>query len=238
MRTDGPLFRGRYKSILIDEDAHLLQVSRYIHRNPVEVKGAAADVLETHLWSSYTAYIGNCSAPYWLSRERTYKTPGGKNRNASYRAYLENGNDMYTQEFYDSDCLPGVFGDKEFTQEIYEDRADHSVAVRLTGLLREHPEIAEIVNSVAREFKVSTKEIVEKRAGRQEKNVPRQVAMYCSQKLGGYARKDIADYFSLKNRGGVASAMNSVESLLKNGDLKRQFSHNVETHVLRTWSED
>ena len=29
-RTDGPLFRVRYKSILVDETAHLLQVSRYV----------------------------------------------------------------------------------------------------------------------------------------------------------------------------------------------------------------
>ena len=33
-RTDGPLFRGRYKAILIDDDAYLLQLGRYIHRNP------------------------------------------------------------------------------------------------------------------------------------------------------------------------------------------------------------
>ena len=37
-KTDGPLFRGRYKAILIDHDAYLLQLSRYIHRNPVEMK--------------------------------------------------------------------------------------------------------------------------------------------------------------------------------------------------------
>ena len=42
-KTDGPLFRGRYKAILVDEDSYLLQVSRYIHRNPVEVKGASKD---------------------------------------------------------------------------------------------------------------------------------------------------------------------------------------------------
>ena len=37
-RSDGPLFRGRYKAILVDEDAYLLQVGRYIHRNPLEVE--------------------------------------------------------------------------------------------------------------------------------------------------------------------------------------------------------
>ena len=31
-RTDGLLFRGGYKAILVDEDAYLLQVGRYIHR--------------------------------------------------------------------------------------------------------------------------------------------------------------------------------------------------------------
>ena len=120
--------------------------------------------------------------------------------------------------------MASVFGDKEFRQEIYEDRATHSVAVGLPSLIRERPEIDEIVDCVAREFKVSLKEIVEKRVGRQKKNVPRQVAIYCSQKLGGYTQRDIADYFSLKNRGGVASAINSIESSLKNGDLKRQYS--------------
>ena len=49
-KTDGPLFRGRYKSILVDEDAYLLQVSCYIHRNPLEVKGAASNALESHQW--------------------------------------------------------------------------------------------------------------------------------------------------------------------------------------------
>lgn len=33
---DGQLFRGRYKSILIDTDGYLLQAVRYIHRNPLK----------------------------------------------------------------------------------------------------------------------------------------------------------------------------------------------------------
>ena len=37
-KTDGSLFRGRYKAILVDADNYLLQLSRYIHRNPIEGK--------------------------------------------------------------------------------------------------------------------------------------------------------------------------------------------------------
>ena len=36
--SDGTLFRGRYKAILIDKDSYLLQVVRYIHLNPVQSK--------------------------------------------------------------------------------------------------------------------------------------------------------------------------------------------------------
>ena len=82
-RTDGPLFRGRYKSVLVDEDAYLLQVSRYIHRNPLEVKGASEDALSRHRWTSYQAYVNKVQAPKWLSRELTYRSLGGVNRYAS-----------------------------------------------------------------------------------------------------------------------------------------------------------
>ena len=36
---DGPLFRGRYKAILIDAEEYFLSVVRYIHQNPLGVRG-------------------------------------------------------------------------------------------------------------------------------------------------------------------------------------------------------
>jgi len=35
-KRDGPLFRGRYKAIVIDRDTYLAAVVRSIHLNPVE----------------------------------------------------------------------------------------------------------------------------------------------------------------------------------------------------------
>ena len=47
-KTDGPLFRGRYKAILVDRDAYLLQLTRYIHRNPLEMKRPLVDALAAY----------------------------------------------------------------------------------------------------------------------------------------------------------------------------------------------
>ena len=48
---DGPLFRGRYKSILVSDDNHLLQLVRYIHKNPV--KAGIVKSIQKYPWSSY-----------------------------------------------------------------------------------------------------------------------------------------------------------------------------------------
>ena len=53
-QTDGPLFRGRYKAILVDADRYLLAVSRYIHLNPVAA-GTSNTAID-FAWSSYRAY--------------------------------------------------------------------------------------------------------------------------------------------------------------------------------------
>ncbi|MGH8398256.1 MAG: transposase, partial [Gammaproteobacteria bacterium] len=60
----GHVFQGRYKSLLIDKDAYLLEVSRYIVLNPVKAKlcRGAAD----YRWSNYRQTIGRATAPDWL----------------------------------------------------------------------------------------------------------------------------------------------------------------------------
>lgn len=49
------LFQGRYKSILVDADAYFLELTRYIHLNPVKAKMAAAPI--EYKWSSYKGYL-------------------------------------------------------------------------------------------------------------------------------------------------------------------------------------
>jgi putative transposase len=61
------LFRGRFKGILVDKDAYLLELSRYVVLNPVRV--GMVDSLEQWPWSSYRAMIGASAVPKWLTVE-------------------------------------------------------------------------------------------------------------------------------------------------------------------------
>jgi len=52
----GHLFQGKHKQKEIDKDEYLLQLSSYIHLNPVV--SDLVDKLEDYQWSSYLDYIG------------------------------------------------------------------------------------------------------------------------------------------------------------------------------------
>ena len=59
---DGPLFRSRFASRLVDSDEYLVTLVRYIHRNSLDLGIAPAH----WPWSSYSAYVGESRAPSWL----------------------------------------------------------------------------------------------------------------------------------------------------------------------------
>ena len=78
-KSDGPLFKGRYKAVLVDRDSYLLPLSRYIHRNPVDLKRPLVAAPEQFPWSSCSAYINKAKSPAWLERETLYTLLGIKN---------------------------------------------------------------------------------------------------------------------------------------------------------------
>ncbi len=112
----GHLFQGRFKAVIVNPQEWGLELSRYVHLNPVRIAGmglskadrAAAAVgvsakpspqvvsermarLRAYRWSSYQAYVGLCRAPDWLTCDEVLKLGGGPagGRKRRYREYVE-----------------------------------------------------------------------------------------------------------------------------------------------------
>ncbi len=60
----GHLFRGRFKSILVEEQSYFIRLLHYIHRNPVEANIVATP--EDYTWSSHNSYL-NRNKISWLT---------------------------------------------------------------------------------------------------------------------------------------------------------------------------
>jgi len=62
----GHVFQGKFKSKLIETDAHFAHISRYIHLNPIDLIGdnwERGDFLSQYKWSSYLDWIGTKNFP-------------------------------------------------------------------------------------------------------------------------------------------------------------------------------
>jgi len=83
-QKSGHLFQGRFKSILVENDAYMLQLSYYIHNNPL--RAGMVKRLADYRWSSYTAYAYRKNHPPWLNSELILSQLANVgNRNRAYR---------------------------------------------------------------------------------------------------------------------------------------------------------
>jgi putative transposase len=63
----GHLFQGRFKAILVERDAYLLELARYVVLNPVRARMVSE--ASAWPWSSYRAMVGLEPAPPWLETD-------------------------------------------------------------------------------------------------------------------------------------------------------------------------
>lgn len=83
----GHLFQGRYKSILVQNDSYLMQLSCYIHRNPLRA-GIVRRLID-YKWSSYPIYAYAKKAPTWLSTKVIWSYFKGVDKHKQYREKVQ-----------------------------------------------------------------------------------------------------------------------------------------------------
>jgi len=96
-KRDGPLLRGRFKSIIVDSDNYLLQLSRYIHLNPV--KAGLVKRPQQFPWSSYLFYLDRKRKPNWLFCNETLNRFGQRLQGMKYQLFINEGIDKEIDSF-------------------------------------------------------------------------------------------------------------------------------------------
>ena len=83
----GGLFQGRFKAVLINEEAHFIHIPFYFHTNPIDlIYGSSTSIdwrgqiefLENYRWSSFLDYIGKKNFPSVTSRKFLLEFWGGE----------------------------------------------------------------------------------------------------------------------------------------------------------------
>jgi REP element-mobilizing transposase RayT len=118
-RTVGHLFQGRYKAILCDRDAYLLELVRYIHLNPARLKNP--EELATYRWSSHGAYLGK-KGPVAIDTTLVLNQLGNSASQAhnAYRKFIDDGRGMGHDDRYYQAVDQRFLGDEKFVGKIAE----------------------------------------------------------------------------------------------------------------------
>jgi REP element-mobilizing transposase RayT len=133
----GHLFQGRFKSIIVQNDAYLMQLSCYIHRNPL--RAGIVKRLSHYRWSSYPTYAYGWRGQEWLSTELILSSSGIENNHRVYREKVQ----RYANEearLWENFRHGMIMGSKKFVDDIrkkYMPQAVHGEIPQQKSLARE-----------------------------------------------------------------------------------------------------
>lgn len=208
-RSEGQLFRGRYKAILVSADDYLLRLVRYIHRNPV--KAGLAEKPEDYVWSSHKAYLSVAKKWEWLNKVFIYSllTENKKQQISRYRRFMTAGVDEAMSAVIDRKKWPSVIGPKDFMDWIKGKfnslKQDEDVPEAKTLA----PSVELINQFVCTFYKIEPDGLFKSQRG--VFNEPRDAAIYLVRKLRHDTLKEIGNQFGIQKYSSVSSSIERMK---------------------------
>jgi putative transposase len=192
----GHLFQGRYKSILVQNDAYLTQLSCYIHRNPL--RAGIVDRLADYRWSSYRAYAYKRRPPSWLDTQLILSRFDGEERHKAYREKVQ----RYSQEEKQvwEDLRHGfVYGTKSFLDQIkykYLSQKADAEFPQLSSILKDK-DPADLLKKAATILNCNIDEFRESVRISEKDKIVRDILLLFLWETGLYTNREIGKFFGL-----------------------------------------
>jgi hypothetical protein len=222
--VDGQLFRGRFKSILVEEDTYLLQLLRYIHKNPIRAN--IVKNIRGYPWSSHQGYVSNAKKWDWLHKRFLLGMFSDRPFTARkmYGEFVADDDSPEILSFFGKKNLSSLFGSADFIQWIkekyyLEKKHDEVPESKILS-----PSIAEIKKVVCDAYGVDEQALLQARRG--HVNEPRTVSMYLGRKLAGLSLAEIGTAFDSRKYSSVGSVILRLERKLSHD---KQLSNKVTT---------
>lgn len=209
----GHLFQGRYKSILVEQDAYFTELTRYVHMNPVKAKIVKSPV--DYHWSSYEAYIrGKSDGCVDICRLKEYLSMSLK----EYRKFVEE-TENHRDPF--KDVYAGfILGRDKFIKDklnllrIDVESKDFAHKRELENIIDPH----EIINVVGKHYKISPAVIT---SGVSRPMTAKKMAIYLLRKKTDLTNTRIGRIFNMTPGAVSMAALGLEREMRDNRELKR-----------------
>jgi putative transposase len=234
----GHLFQNRYKSIVCEDDPYLLEITRYIHLNPVRAKIVKnIGALRQYPWSGHAVIMGKAKRE-WQDINTVLRYFGKRRKEAitRYEGYIKEGSGQGRQAVLEGGGLlrsvggwsevialrhkgekvvsdERILGRGEFVEGIIKEaEAYHQEALRLT---RRAHDLSKIVKVIERLTGVMETEL---RSGNKRKTVveARKILSQVAVRRMGYAGAFVSRYLGV-----TTSAVNRLAGFEESPEVER-----------------
>jgi len=226
----GHLFQGRYKGILVEKDAYLLELSRYLHLNPIRAGMLTSP--ERYKWSSYPGYVWKGKEVPWVEYVWVLSQFGSDRGRSKkkYREFVSRGlqetnnnpfNDLYGQVILGREAFiektKGLLKGKEVSQEIVERKR-----------LRDHPRPEDILSAVTSKFGAGI-DILKGKGARN--NTAKKMAIYLIKRYSGLGNQEIGELFGGMHYSAVSKSSAKLEREMAEDRNLRNLVEDLVSHV-------
>ena len=210
-RRAGHLFQGRFKGHLVEEEGYFLEISRYIHLNPVRAKMVAAP--DEYRWSSFAGYVHVRKKVPWVCYAKVLGE-FGREQTAARRAYgrfVRAGIDRPPPSPFRQAIGGLLVGSEKFASRIKRivDAAPSDREVPDLRRLKSRPTLSQISAAVAEHFGY---DVAPWTAGSRSDDAARAAAAYLARVRFGYSAKSVAEALSYRDSSGVSHAVKRIEA--------------------------
>ena len=210
-RRAGHLFQGRYKAQLVEEEGYYLEVSRYVHLNPVRAR--CVERPQRYRWSSYPGYHDLRRTVAWVTYGKVLGefARDRKKARAAYRRFVSAGVAQKPASPFSQAFRGVIVGSEKFLDRVREMLCDREADAAVPELeqLRSKPSLEAIQQAVAEEFGVDGSDWAK---GRRSDNASRAIVAYLARRCFGHRSKDVAAALGYSSAGGVAQAIKRIEA--------------------------
>lgn len=223
----GAVFRGRYKSLVIDPEKHLMDVLVYIHSRAVDA-GFTAKASD-YRWSSHRGYVKEKHKPGWLTVETLLKPLGfirafavsKLNKLVAYGI-----SEDLQQSLKRERTILGSLGFKEQVKALNT----HENKRKTTKIDESKNTVTanEILDFVSFAYKVPVEDIRQSQSGVQ--NEARSMAVYQLRTVAGMPQKEIARVLNSSSGYTVAKTLQRFnDRLVEDSELAKMAANLTET---------
>jgi len=228
---DGSIFRGRYKSILVGADSYVMQLVRYIHRNPLEA--GLVKRLDRYAWSSHKGYISTAKKWSWLYKEFVLQMLAEQvsSQIRIYRQFMAQQQDKDLIRVFERKRKPSMLGSNEFISWVKDRFFKKKIDKEIPASKGLAPDTERIISEVSRHYEANSGELTEVRRGLE--NEPRDVAIYLIRSMRSDPLMRIGARFGLTQYSSVSSVVMRVKTKLRKDKKFKERLAYIENKILK-----